>query len=66
MTAGAATGTLAASPTVLLFTAMDAYLRGYALWVPQDCVAAEHDDAKGSALEHMRRVLKASVRASGG
>lgn len=55
-----------AADNCVLFTAMDAYLRGYALWVPQDCVAAEHDDAKGSALEHMRRVLKASVRASGG
>lgn len=55
-----------AADNCVLFSAMDAYLRGYALWVPQDCVAAEGDDAKAGALAHMRRVLKASVRASTG
>lgn len=51
-----------AADNCVLFTAMDGYLHGYSLWVPQDCVAAESEDAKASALEHMRRVLKASVR----
>ena len=53
-----------AADNCVLFSAMDAYVRGYSLWVPQDCVAAESDDAKANALEHMRRVCKASVRAS--
>lgn len=54
-----------AADNCVLFTAMDAYLRGYALWVPEDCVAAERDDSKAAALEHMRRVLKARTRPSG-
>jgi nicotinamidase-related amidase len=53
-----------AADNCVLFTAMDAYLRGYSLWVPQDCVAAESAEGKAGALEHMRRTLKATVRAS--
>jgi nicotinamidase-related amidase len=53
-----------AADNCVLFTAMDAYLRGYALWVPQDCVAAETEDGKQGALQHMHRVLKASVQPS--
>jgi nicotinamidase-related amidase len=53
-----------ATDNCVLFTAMDAYLRGYALWIPEDCVAAERDDAQAGALDQMRRVMKASVRAS--
>jgi nicotinamidase-related amidase len=53
-----------AADNCVLFTAMDAYVRGYSLWVPQDCVAAESAKAKANALEHMRRVLKANLRAS--
>ena len=51
-----------AADSCVLFTAMDAYLRGYSLWVPADCVAAESAQAKAQALEQMRRVLKADVR----
>lgn len=46
----------------VFFTAMDAYLRGFRLWVPANCVAAESERAKQQALEHMARVLKADVR----
>jgi len=53
-----------ATDNCVLFTAMDAYLHGYSLWVPEDCTAAERDDAKTSALAHMRRVLKARTHAS--
>ena len=53
-----------AADNCVLFTAMDAYLRGYSLWVPQDCVAAETAEGKAGALEHMRRILKATVRPS--
>lgn len=45
-------------------TAMDATLRGYELWVPSDCTAAESDTAKKAALAYMARVLKADVRRS--
>jgi nicotinamidase-related amidase len=53
-----------AADNCVLFTAMDAYLHGYSLWIPQDCTAAETGAAKANALEHMRRVLKARVHAS--
>ncbi|MEO8297362.1 MAG: isochorismatase family protein [Burkholderiales bacterium] len=45
-------------------TAMDASLRGYGLWVPRDCTAAEQPTAKEASLRYMSRVLKAEVRAS--
>lgn len=45
-------------------TAMDATLRGYELWVPSDCTAAESEPAKRAALAYMKRVLKADVRRS--
>lgn len=45
-------------------TAMDATLRGYRLWVPSDCTAAESDPARKAALAYMKRVLKADVRRS--
>ena len=48
----------------VLFSAMDAYLRGYSLWIPIDCVAAETRETRDKALEHMERVLKADVRPS--
>jgi nicotinamidase-related amidase len=51
-----------AADSCVLFSAMDAYLRGFALWVPEDCTAAESEDDKHQALEHMRRVLKAETR----
>jgi nicotinamidase-related amidase len=51
-----------AADSCVLFSAMDAYLRGYALWVPEDCTAAERENDKRQALEHMRRVLKAETR----
>jgi nicotinamidase-related amidase len=55
-----------ATDNCVLFSAMDAYLRGYRLWIPGDCAAAESEKVHRQALEHMRRVLKASVRATGG
>ena len=53
-----------AADSCVLFSAMDAYLRGYALWVPRDCVAAESDDARDQALAQMARVLKAHTEPS--
>jgi hypothetical protein len=43
---------------------MDAYLRGYSIWVPQDCVAAESTADKAQALRLMQRALKADVRSA--
>lgn len=53
-----------AADSCVLFTAMDAYLRGYSIWVPRDCVAAESAAAAESALRQMARVLKADTRAA--
>jgi nicotinamidase-related amidase len=48
-----------ATDNCVLFTASDAYLRGFELVVPRDCVAAETGTRSRLALSHMRRVLKA-------
>jgi nicotinamidase-related amidase len=53
-----------AADNCVLFTAHDAYLRRYELWIPRDCVASVRDDGRSRALLHMHRVLKADVRAS--
>ena len=45
----------------IMFTAHDAYLRKYDLWIPADCVASERDSYQRAALEHMSRTLKADV-----
>jgi nicotinamidase-related amidase len=54
-----------AADNCVLFTAMDAYLRGYSLHIPANCVAAESQEARDRALEQMARVLKADVTESG-
>ncbi len=48
----------------VLFTANDAYLRDFKLIVPPDCVASNTEEENRVALEQMRKVLKADVRAS--
>lgn len=54
----------------VMCTAMDAYVRGYKVWVPEDCTAAESPRQKHEALAWMQSVLKARVsparRALGG
>ena len=44
------------------FTAMDAFLRGFALWVPADCTAAESRQRKQASLAWMARALKCHTR----
>jgi nicotinamidase-related amidase len=39
-------------------TASDAFLRGYTVWAPADCTAAESAERKDTALAWMRRVLE--------
>lgn len=43
------------------FTASDAYMRGYALWIPRDCVAANTKSLSDTALRQMRSTLKAKT-----
>ncbi len=48
----------------VLFTANDAYMRDFGLYVPGDCVAANTEDENRYALEQMKQVLRADTRAS--
>jgi nicotinamidase-related amidase len=48
----------------VLFTANDAYMRGYRLVIPADCVASQTMRENQSALHLMQTVLKADVRPS--
>lgn len=45
-------------------TAADAFLRGFDVWVPADCTAAETPRAKAASLKYMASVLKCDVRSS--
>ncbi len=46
------------------FTAQDAYMRDFEVFVPRDCIASPRADATAQALAYMERVLKADTRAS--
>ena len=48
----------------VLFTANDAYMRDYSLYVPCDCVAANTADDSNYALREMHDLLKADIRPS--
>ena len=48
----------------VLFTANDAYLRDYHLFVPEDCTASNHARDNRHALMQMRSLLKADTRPS--
>lgn len=45
----------------VLFTANDAYMRDYQLWVPGDCVASNTRKENDYALQQMQRILKAET-----
>jgi nicotinamidase-related amidase len=49
----------------VLFTANDAYMRDYKLFVPSDCTASNTDEENEHALAQMENVLKADVRIAG-
>ena len=53
-----------ASDICILFTANDAYMRDYNLFVPQDCVAASDEKTNEATLRYIESVLKADTRAS--
>jgi len=50
-----------ATNNCVLFSAHDAYVRGYEIWIPSNCVAAERIRDHRQALLHMRDVLKAKT-----
>lgn len=45
----------------VLFTANDAYMRGYQLWIPPDCIASNTVEDNAYAVRQMEKVLKANV-----
>lgn len=51
-----------ATDICVLFTAADAHMRDYALWIPQDAVATRDDDRGRWALETMRESMGAETR----
>ena len=48
----------------ILFTASDAHMRDYHLWIPSDCVASQDENENTRALDFMQRVLEADIRPS--
>lgn len=54
-----------ATDICVLFTAADAHMRDYGLWVPGDAVAAEHGAHSEWALEIMRKSMNAETRRTG-
>jgi nicotinamidase-related amidase len=53
-----------ASDICVLFTANDAYMRDFRIFVPQDCTAAEDPEHNRQVLSLMERVLKADITPS--
>ena len=53
-----------ATDICVLFTANDAYMRNYAIWVPADCTAASTPERTRDALELMAKIVKAETRAT--
>jgi nicotinamidase-related amidase len=48
----------------VLFTAQDAFMRDFRLFIPRDCVASVSREANSRALEHMETVLNADTQES--
>jgi nicotinamidase-related amidase len=48
----------------VLFTANDAYMRDFKLFVPSDCSVSEKPEDNENALKQMEKVLKAEIRPS--
>lgn len=53
-----------AADICVLFTAADAHMRGYDLWIPEDAIASETEQRKGWALEIMAKSLGACTHAT--
>ncbi|HZQ63261.1 MAG TPA: isochorismatase family cysteine hydrolase [Casimicrobiaceae bacterium] len=48
----------------VLFTAQDAYVRKFEMWIPEDCVASVEPEVHARTLTHCRDVLGIDTRAS--
>lgn len=48
----------------ILFTAIDAYMRNYSLWVPSNCIASETQERKNLAIDLMHSSLSISTTSS--
>ncbi|HUS09428.1 MAG TPA: isochorismatase family cysteine hydrolase [Pyrinomonadaceae bacterium] len=48
----------------VLFTANDAYMRDFRIFVPADCVVSETEEENDYALKQMAKVLKADITSS--
>jgi nicotinamidase-related amidase len=48
----------------LLFTASDAYMRDYMLFIPEDCTASISPEDAPPAIQWMQKALGADVRPS--
>ncbi|KJS30676.1 MAG: hypothetical protein VR64_15095 [Desulfatitalea sp. BRH_c12] len=48
----------------VFFTAADAYMRGFELIVPEDCIACINPDDKKMVLGYMQTIFKADIRPS--
>ena len=53
-----------ASDICILFTANDAYMRDFDLYIPCDCVAANDERTNEATLKYMEKILKADTRPS--
>jgi nicotinamidase-related amidase len=53
-----------AGDNCVLFSANDAYLRDYQLFIPADCIASNSKEENDAALRLMEKVVKADVRPS--
>lgn len=51
-----------AADICVLFTAADAHMREYDLWVPRDLVASHHDERARWSLEMMENGMSADIR----
>jgi nicotinamidase-related amidase len=54
-----------ATDICILFTAADAHMRDYAVWVPEDAVAAESDERHAAALAILRDRMGAETAPAG-
>jgi len=48
----------------ILFTANDAFIRDYRLVIPADCVVSQNSSENKKALDYLKRVVEADIRAS--
>ena len=48
----------------ILFTAIDAHMRNFDLFLPHDCIVSQNMEENDRLLKYMERVLDADIRAA--